>query len=114
MANSAYSGTRSLHDDFRNQWSNIEKKFILHLVRATEDFMGWIDPDDELDWQTSKKFDAAKRVEEAEFQILKATIGELECVPTSQRDPTGPGRCLLIFRYEPSARIGITGNDVTS
>ena len=73
-----------LPEDFRDQWSNVEKADVMHLIRATENFMVWIDPTYDIDWKTSKKFDKEKRIEEAEFQYTIATIGELECVPTSQ------------------------------
>jgi hypothetical protein len=73
-------------EDFRDQWSDVNKSEVLHLVRATKNFMVWIDQSYDIDWKTSKEFDKGTQSAEPEFQYTIATIGELECVPTSQHE----------------------------
>jgi len=74
---------------YEKRWSH-HKDRIRILVRSTEDYITYVDIDDDLDWETSKDYDKIY-MNDSRFKLLphaqlKADIAVLHTTPTSGLD----------------------------
>lgn len=62
--------------DYMKLWPDIEVKF---LVLATEDFIVFIDKENDLDWATSEKYDKRGILKKSEFRNIINQVAMEEC-----------------------------------
>lgn len=71
--------------DYAERWTHIERRV---LIRATKDFIVFIDPQNDLDWETSQAYDAeqeqAPDYKAAEENSILNDAAELETSPCSE------------------------------
>lgn len=72
-----------MRQDYENDWPNLPIKY---LVVAADNYIVFLDNENDLDYQTNDAFDAEPlRVEQrAELNQVKNSIAKAECIPTNQ------------------------------
>src|ERR1700685_2400110 len=60
------------------KWPGIQ---VQHLILEADEFIVWIDPDLDVDWQTTQKYDEGGPENPAEHNEVLNLAAALECVP---------------------------------
>lgn len=77
----ATAGASFDYSSINQRWPGIQ---VEHLILAAADFIVWIDPDFDIDWQTSPKFDEAGPRDPEEWNAVLNRVAALECIPNEQ------------------------------